>query len=83
MSRHRAGTTWSAAERQQLCEEFDARLPIGEIADAHARTAGACMAKLMEIGLVIQNRDGFYFRVDPDPWCTSHDLRALEASHES
>lgn len=70
-----AGKTWLLAERQALRERFAEGKSIEVIAVEHGRTAGAIIGKLLEMGLVIQNRDGFYFKVNPDPWCSYHDVR--------
>lgn len=70
-----AGKTWLAEERHALRELFAEGKSVEEIATTHGRTAGAIIGKLMEMNLVIQDRNGFYYKVNPDPWCSHHDIR--------
>ena len=45
-----AGRSWRPDEEQQLLEEYDAGLPVEQIARRHGRTAGAIEARLSELG---------------------------------
>lgn len=45
-----AGRSWRPDEEQQLLEEYDAGLPVEQIALRHGRTAGAIEARLSELG---------------------------------
>ena len=45
-----AGRSWRPDEEQQLLEEYDAGLPVEQIASRHGRTAGAIEARLSELG---------------------------------
>src|SRR4051794_21599265 len=44
------GKPWTALEDQQLCDSFDRRTPIREIAKEHQRTRGAIEARLERLG---------------------------------
>lgn len=68
MTRENAGKTWLKAERDALTERFAQGMDLEALADAHGRTASAILGKLVEMGLLIVNRNGFYFKIDPDPW---------------
>ena len=46
-----AGRSWRPDEEQQLLEEYDAGLPVEQIARRHGRTAGAIEARLLELAL--------------------------------
>ena len=45
-----SGRSWRPDEEQQLLEEYDAGLPVEQIARRHGRTAGAIEARLSELG---------------------------------
>mgnify|MGYP001535606855 CR=1 FL=1 len=45
-----AGRNWSTEEEAQLLQEYDAGLPVEQIARRHGRTAGALEARLSELG---------------------------------
>lgn len=45
-----AGRSWRAEEEAQLLHEYDAGLPIDEIARRHGRSAGAIETRLSELG---------------------------------
>jgi len=50
-----AGARWNEAEDMRLCEEFEAGLPISEIATQHGRTRGAIESRLVKLGKVDPN----------------------------
>ena len=47
-----AGKPWDEAELDQLEKEFQAEMPISQIAKEHKRTRGAIEAKLGRLGLI-------------------------------
>jgi hypothetical protein len=78
-NRSNAGTTWTPEERAQLKARFESGMSLADMANAHGRTAGAILGKLMEHRLLIQDRNGFYYKVSPDAWCSYHDARHADA----
>lgn len=46
------GKPWTPAEEQQLHEEYDAKMPLSEIAKEHGRTRGAIQSRLVKMGLL-------------------------------
>ena len=47
-----AGRSWSHVEDQELCERFDQRIPVGQIARLHHRTTGAIQSRLARLGKI-------------------------------
>ena len=47
-----AGKAWDVAEDQQLCDEFDSGFTVAQLAEKHARTAGAIRSRLQKLGRV-------------------------------
>jgi hypothetical protein len=45
-----AGTSWTAAEDEQLVREFDAGKAVPELAQVHQRTEGAIRSRLLRLG---------------------------------
>jgi hypothetical protein len=78
-NRSNAGTNWSPEEREKLKLCFASGMSLAEIANEHGRTAGAILGKLMEHRLLVQDRNGFYYKVSPDAWCSYHDARHADA----
>lgn len=54
-----AGRSWRTDEETQLLREYDAGLPVAEIARRHGRTTGAIETRLTELG----RRDQIQFNV--------------------
>lgn len=77
MNRDNAGKVWLTAEYDQLKIEFQARMRLDEIADAHGRTAGSVLAKMVALGL-LTDRNGAYHRVEQDPWTSYHEARLID-----
>jgi hypothetical protein len=73
-----AGKTWTPEMRQQLRESFDDGCSLEVLQHIAGRTSGAVVGKLMQMNLLIQDRNGFYYRVNPDPWCSYHDVRHID-----
>jgi transposase-like protein len=77
-NRENMGKVWTREERQQLLELFDSGMPIDQLANAHGRTAGAVLAKLLEHRRLVEGRDGFYYKVSPDPWVHYREVKEAE-----
>jgi hypothetical protein len=78
MNLSNAGKTWTREMLQELRDAFDSGQSLTEIQHTVGRTAGAVIGKLMQLNLLIQDRNGFYYRVNPDPWCNYHDVRHID-----
>ncbi|KVR21682.1 hypothetical protein WK13_34660 [Burkholderia ubonensis] len=75
-----AGKTWTRELREALKEDFEKGLDLETLATQHGRSAGAIIAKLVEMGLLVQNRDGFYFRVEADPWTNWIEAKRIDGT---
>lgn len=75
-----AGKTWLLEERRELRERLAQGMDLEALATAHGRTAGAILGKLLEMGLLVQNRDGFYFKVEPDPWTSWIEAKRIDGT---
>jgi hypothetical protein len=74
-----AGKTWTTEYRRQLREAFEEGKTLAQMQEIVGRTAGAVVGRLVQEGLLIQDRNnGFYYRVSPDPWCNHHDVRHID-----
>jgi hypothetical protein len=47
-----AGKSWDHAEDRQLCQGFDAGMPISQLAQQHKRTEGSIRARLEKLGKI-------------------------------
>jgi len=52
LSKENDGSAWSEKEEKQLREEYEAELPLREIAQKHLRSTGAIKARLQKMGLL-------------------------------
>lgn len=58
-----AGRPWPSEEDHELLANFDAGMPIKEIAEKHGRTQGAIAARLVRLGK-IKDRTELYVRAE-------------------
>lgn len=77
-NRANAGKTWLREEYADLRDRFATGMTLEQLADAHGRTAGAILGKLLEMGLLVHNRNGFYYKVESDPWTNHLEAKAIE-----
>lgn len=82
MNLSNAGKTWTAELTKELREAFDEGYPLEMLQEIAGRTAGAVIGRLIQMNLLIQDRNGFYYRVNPDPWCSYHDVRHIDKGGE-
>jgi hypothetical protein len=56
-----AGTPWSTEEDERLCQEFDTKMTVGQIALQHGRSSGAITSRLVKLGRIdpssVKSRD--------------------------
>ena len=52
-----AGGPWSSEEEQKLIERFDAGLAPADIAQAHGRTKGAIISRLVKLGKISKSEE--------------------------
>jgi hypothetical protein len=77
-NRENAGKNWLLPELKELQRRFGERMPIEQMANEHGRSAGALVGKLLQLQLLMQDRNGFYYRVEADPWISYHDVRHVD-----
>lgn len=63
MLHRRAGLRWTPEEDERLVREFDAGMPLPEIAREHKRTRGAIAARLVMMGRLDAETAGVRMRV--------------------
>jgi len=56
-----AGTYWTRAEDEQVCEELRKGIDFKEIAKAHNRTVPSIVARLIKLGKVTPEKSGALF----------------------
>lgn len=56
-----AGTYWTRAEDQQVCEELRKGINFEEIARAHSRTVPSVVARLIKLGKITSEKSGALF----------------------
>ena len=54
-----AGTSWSKEEDATLIREFDANIPIAEIARRHSRSKGGITSRLVRLGKIVRREDAY------------------------
>jgi len=47
-----AGAPWSTEEDERLCQEFDTKMTVGQIALQHGRSSGAITSRLVKLGRI-------------------------------
>jgi hypothetical protein len=78
MNLDNAGKNWTPEHYKDLREAFGDGDSLEALQDLLGRSAGAVVSKLVELRLLVQDRNGFYYRVNPDPWCSHHDVRYID-----
>lgn len=78
MNLSNAGKNWTKEHLKTLREAVEEGTPLEALQEIMGRTAGAVIGKLLQMNLLIQDRNGFYYRVNPDPWCSYHDVRHID-----
>ena len=73
-----AGKNWTPELQKQLRDAFEEGKTLEQLQEIAGRTAGAVVGRLMQMNLLIQDRNGFYYRVSPDAWCNYHDVRHID-----
>jgi hypothetical protein len=61
------GKVWTAEHYQQLQDLYAADTSLLDICRTMGRTPSAILAKLQELGYLVNARNG-YHKIDPDPW---------------
>ena len=69
-----AGKNWTPELQKQLRDAFEEGKTLEQLQEIAGRTAVAVVGRLMQMNLLIQDRNGFYYRVNPDAWCSYHDV---------
>lgn len=75
---NRRGQVWLSAEHAELKVEFARGDKLEVIAAAHGRTPMAIVAKLSQMGLIIQVGLTGYHRIEQDPWILISMLRQMQ-----
>ena len=78
MNLSNAGKTWTPQDYQMLRSAADEGKTLPQMQELMGRTAGAVIGKLLQMNLLVQDRNGFYYRICPDPWCSYHDVRHID-----
>jgi hypothetical protein len=78
MNLSNAGKTWTRHDHQLLRALSDEGKTLAEMQELMGRTAGAVIGKLMQLNLLAQDGNGFYYKICPDPWCSYHDVRHID-----
>jgi len=73
----RRGMVWTREEIEQLKQEWNDRVELEVIVEAHGRTPYAIIGQLQVQGWLVRGRTGWH-RVDPDPWILEAVVRAMQ-----
>lgn len=76
-NRSNMGNIWLNEEYDQLRKEFADRMDIEDIANAHGRTAGAIISKMLSLGMIVDYK-GSYYRIEQDPWTDYRQIRLID-----
>jgi hypothetical protein len=59
-----AGTAWTKQEDETLIQEFDAKIPILEIARRHGRSNGGITSRLVRLGKIAIREQAYAYGND-------------------
>ena len=73
-----AGRPWTCEEEAQLITEFDAGMPVDQLAQEHGRSKGGIAARLVKLGKINERSDMYVREPEHTETCNSSSFAGID-----